>query len=183
MQGPRRRSSPISAADLPILEDHRNGGNRDQSEAFSITTGISISYGAGASLGFLSASNQISVSLELGYESRREVSFFKSESDEHGLVVPPRKAACLWFVRHELESVRADGSIVSGDDAMSFNVYSTLITQYPPGGAQAVHLVKTLATDSAGWLDPAPDIDFELLAKSEPPAGAVDPAPENANAS
>ncbi|WP_411136641.1 hypothetical protein [Streptomyces sp. C10] len=112
MQGPRRRSSPISAADLPILEDHRNGGNRDQSEAFSITTGISISYGAGASLGFLSASNQISVSLELGYESRREVSFFR-----------------------------------------------------------------------AGWLDPAPDIDFELLAKSEPPAGAVDPAPENANAS
>jgi Vacuolar protein sorting-associated protein 62/Insecticidal Crystal Toxin, P42 len=113
--------------------DVQTGVSRESSEAFSRTTGVSVTVEAGVAGKALSASVSTSLSVELGYERRSSVTEFENTTKHQGIVVPGGSAGCLWSRTDELTALRRDGSAASGSNAIGFNVASYVTGEYPPG--------------------------------------------------
>ncbi|WP_028810945.1 Vps62-related protein [Streptomyces flavidovirens] len=160
-------------------EEVTTGVTKEKSEAFSVKTGISVTTSGGVSLGFAEARTEISISLEMGYESRTSLSIFESKTLRRGIAIAPNSAGALWCDHHELNLVRADGSVVGTGQDMDMNIPSYYWAAFPQGsGGGPTGELDLAEAQHQVWQAPAPDTDFELLAKAGPPPGAVDPLPE-----
>ncbi|WP_197048930.1 hypothetical protein [Streptosporangium roseum] len=117
------------------------GVTESAGDSFSKTTGITV----GASIGVevsaspfcmgvsTSVSASFSTSTEVGYERRRDVSTMVEDSKERGLDIPPRSTGCLWMEQHELEPIRADGSLLSNQASLDFRTDYYVTGEYPGG--------------------------------------------------
>ncbi|MEU5430547.1 hypothetical protein AB0H73_33790 [Streptomyces olivoreticuli] len=127
------------------------GVSREQSEAFTQTTGMSVSatagievsakpFGMGATASF---STTVSASLELGYEKRYSVTTFEHTIVTRSLTTPPKSSGALWMERHELIPIRADGTQISNNAKLPFRTLYYHTGQYPPARATGEHVVYT----------------------------------------
>ncbi|MET9290854.1 Vps62-related protein [Streptomyces sp. NPDC003077] len=160
------------------------GVSKATSDAFYINTSISVTTEGGIKLGPIGGKSRVNVTVETGYSTRTDVAYLKLETDEHKLVVPPHKAGALWFAHHELESIRADNTMVPSDVAMSFDINSTVVTQYPKDGPQVTHFVAVNdsadeVADRMARTAPPPDYPAESRAQAEPDASAREVKPGN----
>lgn len=108
------------------------GISREQSETFSINTGVSVGYEGGVEAGGFSSTVTLQLSIELGYSTTRTVSVFQSEEQSAQLNTPPKTAAALWTAGNSLRVVRDDGTPVAR--SLEFGEANTayFAAQYPP---------------------------------------------------
>lgn len=101
----------------------------EQSQTFSVNTGISVTAESGVS--FLGTGGKVSatVSVELGWETSTGVSELKQDSVLKQLVTPPAKAACLWAISYTLLLVREDNTYT--DQQLVFDVDAFYESEYP----------------------------------------------------
>ncbi|MGI5447566.1 hypothetical protein ACQEVM_17680 [Streptomyces sp. CA-243310] len=129
----------------PESQSITTGVTREAGSAFSVTTGITVGasvgvemsakpFGVGAST---TVTASVSASVEVGYESRRNVSTMVEETLERGLVIPPQSTGCLWMEQHELVPIRADGSTLSAQASLGFRT-DYYVTGEFPGGAGVI---------------------------------------------
>ncbi|OKI95131.1 hypothetical protein AMK19_33250 [Kitasatospora sp. CB01950] len=121
------------------------GVTREEGHSFNVATGITV----GASMGVevsakpfgvgvsVTTTTSVSASLELGYESRRNVSTMTEESKERGLVIPPHSTGCLWMEQHELTPVRADGTTLGVQASLGFRTDYYVTGEFPGGAGVA----------------------------------------------
>ncbi|MGC5016326.1 hypothetical protein ACLQ2R_36660 [Streptosporangium sp. DT93] len=181
---------------LILYRDNRNG-TEPQTEKETVTTGVTQQDGTsfsrttgisvGASVGVevsakpfgmgvsTSVSASFSTSTEMGYERRRDVSIMAESSKERGLTIPPRSSGCLWMERHELEPIRADGSMLSNQASLDFRT-DYYVTGEFPGGAGVLPWVadapgaRTHTTLPASNLPP----DLSPVIDTPQPATVID---------
>lgn len=101
----------------------------EQSQTFSVTTGISVSATTGVSV--LGAGGKVTatVSVELGWERSTSVSELKQDSTLKQLVTPVSKAACLWAISYTLLLAREDNTYT--DQQLVFDVDAFYESEYP----------------------------------------------------
>lgn len=87
------------------------GITKEESQTFSINTGISVSYEAGVDL-IASGKVTATISVDLGYSATRSVSMFESKEVTANLTTPPERAGALWTESTALRLVRGDGTPV-----------------------------------------------------------------------
>ncbi|MEU5127013.1 Vps62-related protein [Streptomyces mobaraensis] len=121
------------------------GVSRTDSEEFSKRTGITVTASAGIELKGFSASVETSVSTELGYTSRHDITQFREVTDTWPLTIPPRKSAAIWSPRHEIIALRKNGDAVGGLGGLAFDIDSRIKTEYPaPAGEQSRSLAEAI---------------------------------------
>ncbi|MYS82096.1 hypothetical protein [Embleya scabrispora] len=155
---PFYRIRRIRHFDVALFRDNRNGmvpqeqsetvtsgASREDSTTFSITTGITV----GASLGIevsakpfgvgvaATTTYSVSATVELGYETRRNVTVMNQVARMYALTVPPRSSGCLWMEHHELVPVRADGSVLGPRASLGFRTDHYVTGEFPGGPAYA----------------------------------------------
>ncbi|WNI14220.1 hypothetical protein [Actinacidiphila sp. ITFR-21] len=122
-------------------EEITTGVTHEAGTSFSVTTGITVGtsvgveasakpFGVGAST---TVTASVSASLEVGYETRRNVAVLSEQKKTRGLVIPPHSTGCLWMERHELVPVRADGSVLSAQAALGFRTDYYVTGEFPGG--------------------------------------------------
>lgn len=120
------------------------GVSETNSETFSVTTGIEVSYSAGVS--FIAESEvSMTVSTELGFSNTTSVTEFKSDTLTRGIAAPSGTEAALWVTAYELQPVDAFGTAVA--DGLKLDVNAFYASQYPPissGAAAATILAPEL---------------------------------------
>ncbi|MFD8116576.1 hypothetical protein [Streptomyces microflavus] len=135
------------------------GVTREAGSSFSVATGITVGasvgvemsakpFGVGAST---TVTASVSASVEVGYETRSNVSTMVEEGKERGLVIPARSTGCLWMEHHELVPVRADGSTLGSQAALGFRT-DYYVTGEFPGGAGVI----PFTSDASGKRTPLP---------------------------
>lgn len=115
------------------------GVSTEQSEAFSKTTGMSVSVTAGVEVtagafgmgATASLSTTVSNSVELGYERRYGITTMEHITVTRSLTTPPKSSGALWMERHELLPVRADGALISTNAKLPFRTVYYHTGQYP----------------------------------------------------
>ena len=109
-----------------------SGITKEQSETFSVTTGVTVSYETGVEAGGFSSKASVQMSLQLGYSTTTSVAVFRSEQEQAVLATPPRHAAAMWVEANTIRVVRSDGTPVG--PALEFDAGSSafLESQYPP---------------------------------------------------
>ncbi|MGW1072323.1 Vps62-related protein [Streptomyces sp. NPDC002537] len=123
------------------------GVTESKSKEFSSKTGVTVTAKVGIEVKGLSAGVETSVTRELGYSTRTEVSVMQQQNFTWTLRTAPRTSAVAWSPRHEIRAVRRDGDVV-GQAALVFDVESRTYTQYPPVAAAEKGAVSdTTATD------------------------------------
>ncbi|MFH8810065.1 hypothetical protein ACH4GZ_22920 [Streptomyces hygroscopicus] len=140
----------------PAREEVTTGISREESEAFSQKTSITVSASVGVAYKALSASAGVSVTRETGYERRTAVTEFTQKATEQGMVTPPRASGILWVKSHELLLHRADDTLVA--NGLPFRFPSYAIATYPPDAA-GQHIEA--AEPGEPEFQQAPDIDWE----------------------
>jgi hypothetical protein len=138
------------SAEQPVSQNVTTGISREKSEEFSKKTGVTVEASAGISFKGLGASVSTSTTTELGYSRRYGETQFSETTQVWPMVTPPRKACALWSPRHEIRSVRKDGTIVGGGSGLVFEVDSRINTEFP-----APVKTPTLPASIAGG-DPRP---------------------------
>ncbi|MEZ3183214.1 Vps62-related protein [Streptomyces pimonensis] len=111
------------------------GVTKTTGEEFTKRTAITVGASAGIALKGFSASVETSVTTELGYTKRYEVSTFTEETHRHNLIIPPNSTGALWSARHEIVPRRADGDVVGGQGGLPLNTVDFLTGHYPNGAA------------------------------------------------
>ncbi|MEV8322273.1 hypothetical protein [Kitasatospora sp. NPDC056731] len=155
------------------------GVTREAGFSFSVATGITVGasvgvevsakpFGMGASV---TTTASVSASIELGYETRRNVSTMAQESKERGLVIPPRSTGCLWMEQHELTPIRADGSTLSTQASLGFRTDYYVTGEFPGGSG-----VIPFTSDASGGRTPLPATH---LLPDRPRAAADTPPPDS----
>ncbi|HUQ58700.1 Vps62-related protein [Lentzea sp.] len=129
------RDNRNGSGTAPISQTIETGVSREDSEAFSVKTGVTVTVEAGVALDVFSAKTSVSVSLEMGYERRTAVTRFQRDSKTQGLNVPPHAAGCMWVEAHELVPIRRDGSLIGA--TLAFSVDSYITGEYPAGSGVA----------------------------------------------
>ncbi|MGW5820555.1 Vps62-related protein [Streptomyces noursei] len=124
------------------------GVTESKSEEFSSKTGVTVTAKAGIEIKALSAGVETSVTREIGYSTRTEVSVMEEQSFTWTLRTLPKTSAVAWSPRHDIRAVRADGDPVA-QAALVFDVESRTYTQYPPANDAETGQDGTLA-DEAG---------------------------------
>jgi len=120
-----------TSVDQTISHTVTTGVTREDTEEFSITTGISISVEGGVSF-IVDATATVTVSLELGYSSSTTIGEFREESVTKDVVVPPRTAAALWQLIHRFTLKRRNGNTWETVGApWEVGVNSFVVDQYP----------------------------------------------------
>ncbi|MGO4456412.1 hypothetical protein AB4039_03625 [Streptomyces sp. M-16] len=112
------------------------GVTTTKSEEFSKRTTISVTAKAGIEVKGFSAGIETSVSTELGYSSRNEVTQFQELQDVWPLTIPAGKSAAMWSPRHEIVARRKNGDAVGGQGGLVFDVNSRIKTEFPPPAGQ-----------------------------------------------
>jgi hypothetical protein len=132
------------------------GVSHEQSEAFSMKTGISVTaeYGVGIGLG-LEQKYSVSVSLEMGYESRYADTAFVNETKSQELVVPPHASGALWAMDERLFPIRRDGSTLGPDSDLTFTVDSYVTGEF--SGNTGAESTAQIAMPSARVVTDAPE--------------------------
>ena len=117
-----------------VITTITSGVSKQNSDTFSIETGISVSFekGVEASYKGLGASTKttLSLSLSLGYSRTTAVTEFRSESDQAKLRIPPYRAAAQWVQRQEFQVRRADGTLI-GQIAFDPTDTAYVTSQFP----------------------------------------------------
>ncbi|MCG5219242.1 Vps62-related protein [Streptosporangium sp. KLBMP 9127] len=113
--------------------DVQTGVSREESNAYSQKTGMSVTVEAGVAFKAVSASVSTSVSIETGYERRSSITTFSNTTKRQTISTPGGSAGCLWSRTDELTPLRADGAAASGASPLGFNVASYVTGEYPPG--------------------------------------------------
>ncbi|CAN7311420.1 Vps62-related protein [Pseudoduganella sp. LjRoot289] len=130
--------------ELIIFEDNNTGADQtkrrsivvgvttEQSQTFSITTGIKVSYESGVEAGGFSSKVGVEISLELGYSTTTGISVLRSAQDDAELLIPAGKAAAVWLEKHSLRVYRANNEPVG--QALEFKASNTAYrsAQFPP---------------------------------------------------
>lgn len=170
------------AGTLPQKEAQRitTGVTREAGSSFSVTTGITVGasvgvemsakpFGMGAST---TVTASVSASVEVGYETRSNVSTLAEETLDRELAIPPHSTGCLWMEHHELVPIRADGSTLSAQAALGFSTDYYVTGEFPAGAGvvpsirdvsgthtrlPARHLPPTGPRAAADTPAPAPD--------------------------
>lgn len=108
------------------------GITKEQSQTFSINTGISISHEHGIETGFFAGKVTMELSIELGYSFTTTSSVFQSEEHMAQLTTQPGHASALWIAANSIRVVRDDGTPVarSLDFGEANTAYFT--AQFPP---------------------------------------------------
>jgi hypothetical protein len=135
--------------DLQIFEDNTtsvdqvksqavsSGVTREDSETFSITTGISLSYESGVEAGGFSTKVTAQLSIELGYSSMSSVSVFESQENDATLTIPAKHAGALWTEANSIRVFRADSTPVGPSLAFDAGNTAYLSSQFPKPEAGA----------------------------------------------
>lgn len=117
-----------TSVDQQLSKTVTTGVSESESNTFSVTTGISVSVEGGVSF-IASGKVTATVSLEMGFETSKNVECFREVSIQRQLTTPPGKAAAVWSLGYTLNVVRNDQSIVG--NALTFDVDSFYQSQYP----------------------------------------------------
>lgn len=116
------------------------GVSQEESQAFSMKTGISVSATSGIDL-FVKAEYTVSVSLELGYEHRYTNTVFVNETKTQEMTVPAHASGTLWAMDDQLFPIRRDGSILGSEGQLTFTTAAYVTGEYPPNaGVQSTAL-------------------------------------------
>ncbi|MFZ3499291.1 Vps62-related protein [Streptomyces sp. 5.8] len=105
------------------------GVEKEQSSAFSINTGVSITTTLGVSTPVTSAEVSTTYSLELGFSNSTSLKELESQSVSWELYVLPYTAGAIWAATSTLQVVRADGTRVG--PPLTFKADSSHVDQYP----------------------------------------------------
>ncbi|MFJ2776469.1 hypothetical protein [Kitasatospora sp. NPDC087315] len=143
----------------PESQTITTGVTREAGFSFSVATGITVGasvgveasakpFGMGASV---TTTASVSASIELGYETRRNVSTMAEERKERGLIIPPRSTGCLWMEQHELVPVRANGETLSAQASLGFRTDYYVTGEFPGGSG-----VIPFTSDASGERIPLP---------------------------
>ncbi|QLH22579.1 hypothetical protein [Streptomyces sp. Rer75] len=142
-------SQPSGTTEQPNSEAITTGVSETKGEEFSKRTSVSVTVSAGIELKAFSASVETSVTHELGYTSRTDVTQFQERTQNWGMTTPPRSTTVLWSPRHEIRPIRANGDIVGGQSGLVFDVEERVLTEYPGGQGAKVFVdgVETTVED------------------------------------
>ncbi|MEV7356414.1 hypothetical protein [Kitasatospora sp. NPDC091276] len=143
----------------PESQTITTGVTQEAGWSFSVATGITVGasvgveasakpFGMGASV---TTTASVSASIELGYETRRNVSTMASDSRERGLIIPPHSTGCLWMEHHELTPVRANGETLSTQSTLGFRTEYYVTGEFPGGSG-----VTPFTSDASGERTPLP---------------------------
>lgn len=129
----------------------RTGVSREQSEAFSVKTGIQVGVESGVSF-LVEGKVSVNVSLELGYEYRYNDTVFQDETKRQDMTVPPHASGTLWTMADRLYPVRRDGSVLGPNADLAFKTSAYLTGEYPP----SVGVTSTAVVSLPSARDEAP---------------------------
>lgn len=107
------------------------GVSKESSEEFTKRTSVTVTHGAGIMVQGISASQETSISMELGYSRRTGVTQFEEREEEWTMNTPARLTAVMWSLRHEIIAKRWDGDVVGGVGGLAFDLDSRVYTQFP----------------------------------------------------
>ncbi|QIY58343.1 Vps62-related protein [Streptomyces sp. RPA4-5] len=113
------------------------GVSKTKGEEFSERTSISVTASAGIGIKAFSASAETSVTVEMGYTSRSEVTTFKEEQHTWAMSTPPRSSTALWSPRHEIMAIRKNGDVV-GQGGLPFDLNEHVLTEFPGASGATV---------------------------------------------
>jgi hypothetical protein len=117
--------------DQDVSHDVTTGVTKEQTEEFSITTGISVSVTGGVNF-VASAETTVTVSVELGYSSSTSIGEFTQHSVTKNVTIPPHSAAALWQLVDRFTLKRRNGNVWETVGApWEIGVDSFVVDQYP----------------------------------------------------
>ncbi|WKK27178.1 Vps62-related protein [Streptomyces olivoreticuli] len=126
------RDNSAGSETPPDSQAVTTGVTTENSQEYSRRTSVTVSASAGISFKGLSAGVETSATTELGYSTRYSVAQLVSETKTWSLLTPPRKSGALWAARHEIITLRKDGTDVGGRGGLKFDVDSRVTGEYPP---------------------------------------------------
>ncbi|MDT0447779.1 Vps62-related protein [Streptomyces hesseae] len=130
------------SVDQPNSQSITTGVSTTESEEFSKRTSVTVSASVGVEIKAFTASVETSVTTELGYTSRYDVTVLKQKTDTWSMVTPARHSTALWSPRHEIVPIRKNGDVVGGQGGLKFDTDVRVFTQFPPApGASSARVL------------------------------------------
>lgn len=114
----------------PLERTYTTGVSVTDTEQFSVTTGITVSYESGVAVGPVSSKVSASLTLELGYQQSRSVSVMETTTTSVTMHVPPGKTSGLWSPIFHIVVLRGDDTELSRMNFKS-SVTSFTVQQVP----------------------------------------------------
>jgi hypothetical protein len=113
-----------------------SGITREESQTFSMNTGITMTYEAGIEAGVFSTKTSLQLSLQLGYSQTTSVGVFEEQTQTAYLETPPQTAAALWLIANQIRVIRGDGTPVGPSLPFNQSDANYIERQFPPPSAE-----------------------------------------------